>query len=72
MYRFRRRNVLSRGNSKCKGPEAGTRTNLVLRNRKVASVAGQRWRGGGTEEMDEGAICGACELNAKLGFLFRL
>lgn len=45
---------------------------MVLRNRKLAGVAGQRWRGSGTEEVDEGAICEAREPNAKLGFLFRL
>lgn len=41
MCRFRRKSALSRGNSQCKGPGAGTRTNLVPRNGKMAGVAGQ-------------------------------
>lgn len=50
MCRFRGERALGGGNSKCKGPEAGTGKNLVLRNRKTDSLAGQLDREG-QEEM---------------------
>lgn len=48
MYLLKRKSALSGGSSGCKGPEAGTemKVEVVLRDRKAASVAGQLSRGG--------------------------
>lgn len=51
MSRLGGKRALGGGNSKCKGPEAGAGINLVLRQKKRASVASWLDTEGGQEMM---------------------